>query len=60
MAVSAPIDNIGTFSRIERSGQEYRDEICSRQKRQREYWKSKGKEARRERNSALSGEIERK
>ena len=39
------------FFEIERSGQRFCDDLCSRRQRQREYWQTRGKEARRERLS---------
>ena len=42
------------FFEVERVGQRFCDEVCSRQHRQREYWKDRGKTARRERLTARS------
>jgi hypothetical protein len=40
-----------SFFELERAGQRFCDEICSRQQRQREYWQVRGKNARLERRA---------
>ena len=40
-----------SFFEVERAGQQFCDDVCSRQQRQRIYWKKQGKERRKIRNS---------
>jgi hypothetical protein len=46
-------NHCGAFFERERAGQRYCKPICSRQHRQREYWQTQGKEARRKRTKSL-------